>query len=331
MADAFTNTTTLANQVTTAYEQYAYFALRWELYFNRCADIKPTNQSHPGSVVQFNIHNDLAPAITPINETVDVDAVAISDSTVTLSLNEYGNAAITSARLRAYSYMPSVESNVANIVGYNAGLSLDCLARNPLVAGTNVAFGNLGAGPRNTLIATNTLKASDTRRAAARLRSANVQAFNGYYRGFMAPEVAVDFREETGAAGWRDPHTYSQPEQIWNGEVGVFEQIAWMETPRLTAANLATGQGGPGGFVDGGAAGGATGNFDVFPVLVMGQQALAKTWARRVSGPIPGVVLGNIVDKLKRFIPVGWYWLGGFGRFREASLQRIEVTTSMVR
>lgn len=330
MVDAYTNTTTLASQVTTAYEQLAYFALRPQLYFNNCADIKPTRQSHPGSTVQFNIHTDLAPAVTPLGETTDPDAVAVSDSTVTLSLNEYGNAAITSARVRGFSFL-IVSSNVANVIGFNAGLSFDCLARNPLVAGTNVAFGNLGAGPRNTLAATNSLKATDTRRAVARLASANVQDINGYYRGYMAPEVAVDFREETGTAGWRDPHTYSQPEQIWNGETGVFERVVWIETPRLTAANLATGQGGPGGFVDGGAAGGASGNFDVFPVLIMGQQALAKTWSSMVSAPMPQIVLGAVVDKLQRFAPVGWYWLGGFGRFREASLQRIEVTTTMVK
>ncbi len=330
MVDAFTNTTTLNDQVTTAYERLAYWPLRDELYFDRCADIKPTRQSHPGSTVQFTFHTDLAPAITPLSETVDVDAVALSDSTTTISLNEYGNAAISSARVRGFSFLV-VSNSVANAVGYNAGLSFDCLARNPMVAGTNVAFGNLGAGPRNTLAATNKLKAADVRRGVARLASANVQRLGGYYRGYLAPEVSVDLREETGAAAWRDPHTYSQPDQIWNGEIGVFEGAAWIETPRLTAANLATTQGGPGGFVDGGAAGGASGNFDVFPVILHGQQALAKTWSESVSAPMPQVVLGNVVDKLKRFVPVGWYWLGGFGRFREASLQRIEVTTDMVK
>lgn len=330
MGDAFTNTTTLNDQITTAYERLAYFALRPELYFDRCADIKPTRQSHPGATVQFTFHTDLAPAVTALTETTDVDAVAVSDSTTTLSLIEYGNAAITSARVRGLSFL-TVSNNVANVVGYNAGLSFDCLARNPLVAGTNVAFGNLGAGPRNTLAGTNLLKATDVRRAVARLASANVMRFGSYYRGYMAPEVSVDLREETGAAAWRDPHTYAQPEQIWNGEIGVFEGVAYVETPRLTAANLETAQGGAGGFVNGGAAGGASGNFDVFPVVIHGQQALAKTWSDSVSAAMPQIILGNVVDKLKRFVPIGWYWLGSFGRFREESLQRIEVTTAMVR
>lgn len=331
MADAFTNTTTLANQVTTAYEQYAYYALRDELYFDACASIKPVAQSHRGATVQFNIYQDLAPKVTVLSESVDVDAVAVSDSIVTVALNEYGNAALTTARVRGLSFL-MVSEDVANIIGYNGGISFDSLARNVLVAGTNVYFGNGAAGPRNTLAATNLLKAADVRRRVANLSSDNVQrVMNGYYKGFAAPEVLVDLREETGAASWRDPHTYSQPEQIWNGETGAFEGVSWIETPRLSAANLATGQGGPGGFVDGGAAGGGSGNFDVFPVLILGNQALAKTWSTLVSGPMPNTVLGEVTDKLRRFVPVGWYWLGGFGRFREQAIRRIEVTTSMVK
>jgi hypothetical protein len=83
--------------------------------------------------------------------------------------------------------------------------------------------------------------------------------------------------------------------------------------------------------VNGGAAGGASGNFDVFPVLILGNQALAKTWSSLVSSPMPNIVLGAIVDKLRRFVPVGWYWNGGYGRFREQAIRRIEVTTTMVK
>lgn len=331
MGDVFTDTSTLT-QATTAYERYSYFALRPELYFDRCASIRPTRQSHPGSAVLFNVIQDLAPAVTPIAENADINAVAVSDNEVTVSLNEYGNAAIVSARIRGFSYL-TVNMDVANAMGFNAGLSFDCLARNPLVAGTNVAFGDGTFANRAALTGASgaLLKAAAVRRAVARLATANVQRLGGYYRAFLAPEASVDLREETGGSGWRDPHIYAQPEQIWNGEIGVFEGAAYIETPRLSAVNLETNQGGPGGFVNGGAAGGAVGNFDAFPVIVLGNQALAKTWSSAVSGPQPEIVLGAVVDKLQRFVPIGWYWLGGFGRFREEAIQRIEVTTTMVK
>lgn len=323
MPDVFTDTTTLT-QATTAYERLSYFALRPELYFPAVADVKPTRQSHPGSAVLFNIYNDIAPAITPLSQTTDVDAVAVSDSEVTISLNEYGNAAITSARIRGFSYL-MVSSDVANVIGFNAGLSFDCLARNPLLAGTNVDYSQ-AATSRVTIAAGHTIQAADIRKAVANLTNNNVQRReNGLYRGYIAPDVEVDLRTETGAAAWRDPHTYSQPEQIWNGETGAFEGVAFVSTPRLHSPNLTAANGGPGGFVDGGVGG----TVDVYPTLIMGRQALAKTWSSAVSGPMPQIVLGAVVDKLQRFVPVGWYWLGGFGRFREAALYRIESSSSL--
>jgi hypothetical protein len=62
----------------------------------------------------------------------------------------------------------------------------------------------------------------------------------------------------------------------------------------------------------------------------MGRQALAK--AHSIvdgNGAFPKVVRGPIVDALERFHPMGWYWLGGYGRFREASLRRIEAASSI--
>jgi len=323
MVDTFTDTTQLT-QATTAYERLAYFALRPELYFPMVADVKPTRQSHPGSAVLFNIYNDMAPAITALSQNVDVDAVAITDNEVTVTLNEQGNAAITSARIRGFSYL-IVSSDVANVIGFNAGISFDCLARNPLLAGTNVRYGG-AATSRVTVAAGHIIDAADVRRAATDLTNRNAQRFpNSLYRAFIAPDVAYDLRSETGAAAWRDPHTYSQPEQIWNGETGAFEGFAFTETPRLNAPTLAAAQGGPGGFENGGVGG----TVDVYPSLFVGRQALAKAWSSAVSGPMPQVILGAVVDKLQRFVPVGWYWLGGFGRFREDAIVRFETSSSI--
>jgi hypothetical protein len=101
---AYTQTSSVSSD-TTAFEQLAYFALRSQPLFEMVADVKTTNQSHPGSAVQFNIYNDLAQATSALTETSDVTAVALSDSTVTVTLAEYGNAVITTAKLRGTSFL----------------------------------------------------------------------------------------------------------------------------------------------------------------------------------------------------------------------------------
>ena len=91
---------TLAAVVMAVGVTMAYFALRPELYFDAVADVQPTAQSMPGTSVQFTIVNDLAIAPSALTENYDVNTVALSDSTVNLTLAEYGNAVLTTAKLR---------------------------------------------------------------------------------------------------------------------------------------------------------------------------------------------------------------------------------------
>ena len=227
-----------------AYDRMAYFAYRPELYFDNVADVKPTAQSMPGASVQFTIVNDLAINTTPLSETTDVSAVALSDSVVSLTLQEYGNAVVTTAKLRGTSFL-DIDPVAANVVGYNAGVSLDTLARAALDSGTNVMYGSgLGAtsigqqaaSSRSAVGSQNTISSVDIRVARARLRSQNVPTFNGMYVGFIHPDLVADLQGETVGSsnimGWRAPHVYAQPGEIWNGELGAYEGVRWIETPR---------------------------------------------------------------------------------------------------
>ncbi len=315
MADAYTTTASVGlDQV--AYDKLAYFALRPELYFDTVADVQATNETDPGSSVVFTIVNDLAAATTPLSETVDVDAVALSDSNVTLTLAEYGNAVVTTKKLRATSFIP-VNPIVANVVGFNAGVSIDTVARNILQAGTNVRYATGGATDptsRVTVEADDKLTAHDVRHQRALLSAANVPRINGAYVSYIHGDVALDLTEETGAASWRDPHTYSAPEAIWNGEIGMFEGFRFIETPRAPV------------FTDAGAGG----TVDVYRTIFLGRQALAKAYSTAEDlGPFPKVDLGPVIDKLRRQQPVGWYWLGAYGIFRQAALRAVESASSI--
>jgi N4-gp56 family major capsid protein len=317
MPDAYTVTTS-GNTVQRAYELLMRKPLRQQLYFDRAAEVKPTNQSMAGKEVTFTIKTDMAVASTALNESVDVDAVALTDSQVTVPLVEYGNAAVTTAKLRGTSFA-SVDAEAAETVGFNAGESQDAIAVNVLRAGSNVRYATGGATDptaRNTIEPSDILTAHDVRVAATDLAASKVMRFSdGLYRAYLRPEVVIDLREETGAASWRDPHTYSQPGEIWNGTIGAFEGFSFIETPnpQLLVAD----------------AGSSTTLTDVFLSLFVGREALAKAWSSTVSGPNPQVVLGPAVDKLKRFHPVGWYWLAGYGRFREAAIRRVESSSSI--
>lgn len=312
MADAYTGVAAL-DYDQTAFNLLAYYALRPELYFDAVATVKPTQQSFNGAAVTFTIQSDLSAATTTLSESTDVSAVAMADSQVTLTLLEKGNAVLTTAAIRGTSFIP-LDPVVANVIGYNAGLSLDTIAGATLQAGTNVIYSG-GAAGRTTLIPTNVLVGNDIRNAVAALRRSNVQPIGGYYVGYIHPDVSYDMRGDSGLAGWLSPKVYSEPDDIWTGEIGVFNSVRFIETPRAPI------------FAD---AGSSTTNTDVYGTIIVGQEALAKAHSMSDgNGPLPTIVPGPVTDHLRRFVPMGWYWFGAYGVFRQAALRRIESASSI--
>lgn len=318
MAGETTTSSLSIDQV--AFDRLAYFALRSELLFDQAADIQPVAQAMPGSGVTFTIFADIAAATSTLNEVTDVTPTALSDSQVTVTLNEYGNAVVTTAKLRGTAFL-DVDAAAANIIGYNAGDSMDQVVREVLAGGSNVVYATGGSSTpssRTTVAAEDIIAADDVRKVVAQLRAANVATFNGSYMGFIHPDVSYDFRSATDAAAWRTPANYVNPEGIYNGEIGLFESVRFIETPRAKVFTNAS---------DGS---GSTGTVDVYCTHIMGRQALAKAFSTQDgNGAVPKIVRGNVTDYLMRLQPLGWYWLGGYGRFREASLRRIESASSI--
>lgn len=302
----------------TAYDLAMEYALRSSLVFRDTADVRATRQSMNGASVVFTITSDLSAATTALNESTDLTPVAMSDSQVTVTLSEYGNAVVTSAALRGQSFSIPYDAVVANVINYNAGLSFDTLTRDVLKAGSNVRYatgGTTDPTARNTVQPEDELAAHDVRRARVDLRGNNVAPFGAYYNAFIHPDVTIDLREETGSGSWRVPHEYASNQEIWNGEIGNFEGFRFIETDRAPI------------FAD---AGSSTTLTDVYATLFVGRQCLARAHSLADgNGPTPRVVMGPTTDTLNRFRPLGWYWQGGHARYREAAIRRVESSSSV--
>ena len=223
-------TTSSLDLSKAAYEMLAYYALRPELYYDALVEVQSTNSTNRGISVQFTIASDLAEATTALNESSDTTPVAMSDSYVVVTPLEYGNAVQLTSKLGATAFM-EVNPIAANIVGWNAGISTDGIARNAAGAGTQVAYAG-SATSRATVAKTSTIAGNDVRRAVATLRKQNVATFNGMYKGLIHPDASYDFRGATGGTNWSDPHVYSDPSGIYNGVIGNFQGVQFMETPR---------------------------------------------------------------------------------------------------
>jgi N4-gp56 family major capsid protein len=300
-----------AGLVQKAYDRLVEFALRSQPLLRSVADKRPARQSMPGSSIVFQIYNDMSKATTALSEQVDPDSVAIGTPTaVTVTLNEYGNAVLTTRKLQLMS-LAEVDPAIANIVAFNMADSIDEIVQTELRGGTNVIYASNASGTRATattnVTGAHTLKAADIRLAVAKLRAGKAVARKGsLYWCAIHPEVSHDLRAETGSGAWRLPHEYQSNAEIWAGEIGTFEGAYFIESPRLYNAT------------DGGS------SARVFRTLLAGQQALAEAVAEE-----PHVVIGNVTDKLMRLRPIGWYGVLGFKRYREEALYRIESSSSI--
>jgi len=313
---AYTGTGDVSSD-TAAFQQLAYFAFRSQPMYEMIADVRSTAQTHNGASVQFNIYDNMDQATSALTQDSDVTAVALGDSTVTVTLAEYGNAVITTAKLRGTSFL-NVDADAANIIGYNMVDSVDKLVSDVANAGTNVIYSTgSGALPtsRVTIADANTIDTATARQAVAELRGASAPGFeNGNYVGLIHPDVSYDLRALTAVTDVIQFQIRQEGAAVRNGSIGVFGGIEWIENPRAPILDDA----------------GATSTTNVYQTLVAGRQALAKAFSRAPGfGEDPSVVFGPVTDTLRRFHPVGWYHLVGHGIFRQAALRRIESSSSI--
>lgn len=300
---------TLGSQfVTKAYDLAVYPALRPELIFDQFATVRATNTTHRGGSVRFSFVNDISEQTTPLLENIDVDSVTLTSKALTVSMREYGTAVTNTALIRGTS-MISLDPLIAERVGYNAGLSVDTLARTALDAtsityddGSTATIGSVGDGSAD-------LSGDQLREGVARLRASNVRPLRGgNYVAVISPYQAQQLMSDTTDTGFRWMVGYAggagtAGNSVFMGEVGTYEGV------RLVVNNHLTDQG--------------TG-------YLMGAEALAKAFSTAPGfGPNPKTVVSPVVDKLRRFASVGWYHLVGYSVFRAEALLHIKTSSDL--
>jgi len=316
-----TTTSTMSNLVQTAYDKYIEFNLRSEPMFRKFADKRPVDVTNPGNTVVFQVYTDLSRATSALTQTEDPDAVQLSNTNrVNVTINEYGNAVITTEKL-ALESLSAIDPAVADMLSFNMRDSLDAIVWNKLTTLATGRYTGASSADESTLngedvsAATATsatyISAALARKGVARLRGANVSPRDGgFYTAFIHPDVSYDLRSEaqsSGSAVWQLPHTYTEAGvgNLWTGEIGIFDQIRYIETPRAESIS-------------------GSGTSKVYATVLLGKQALIEAVTYE-----PKTVIGPVTDKLMRFRPAGWKGLLGWNIFRKEARYVIKTKSSI--
>jgi N4-gp56 family major capsid protein len=311
---ALTDAAALNNLIETAYDTEVEFLNRNTPFFAELASKKVEKLAMPGDVITLSIHGDLAAATTPLTDGVDVTATALPDVTrVSLTLEEYGAAAVSTLRAHLTSFS-SVDSQKANQLARQMHITVDDLAQTALRAGTNVyreISGAISTAAATGILGTDKIRSPHVRLIKARLSSGNALPTRGeQYAAYIHGDVAHDLLAETGGVGWTDFHKYVGSTNVWRGEVGTYNGVAFIESPRCHVAREGSGSGGT--------------QIKVYKTYFMGQQALAYAAALE-----PQVVVSMQTDLLKRNFGLGWKAMLAFKVFRQTALYRLETTSSI--
>ena len=296
--------------VKQVFNRAALEAFRAENVFRRIADIKWDESAGPmpGNPVTFTVISAVAPAITPLSETAEPTPANISDTQKSVTLAEYGNAFKPSKKFRLTSFL-NLDLTITGEVTAHMEESVDIVARDVLVAGTNVLYGG-AATSRVTVAAGSTIVANNVRRARAFLGGKNTPPPPGspMFMSYIHPDVSYDLQAESGQQAWSAPHVYSDPAAMYTGELGALGGVRIVENANSTI------------FVNAGVGG----TVDVYVTLFCGRQALGEA-----VGEPQHVVIAGPFDDLQRFVSFGWYAMLGYGRIRENSLTRYETSSSI--
>ncbi|MDI6787546.1 MAG: N4-gp56 family major capsid protein, partial [Planctomycetota bacterium] len=131
---AVSSTLTITETIPRYYEKVLLDRLEAMLQFYEFADKKPIPQ-HAGKIITFTRYTNFAAQTTALTEGTTPTALQLSAANVTATLTQYGGWTNPTDFLSLIAIDDVTESSV-ELLGYNAGLSLDTLVRNVLSGGT---------------------------------------------------------------------------------------------------------------------------------------------------------------------------------------------------
>ena len=311
-----TNVTTdtgLSKEMKTFYSDYLIDMAEPNLVHDQFGQKHPIPKNG-GKIIEFRKYDSLPKALTPLTEGVTPNGQKLSMSVITSNVQQYGGYIELSDIL----LLTAIDNNLVQatkLLGSQAGRTLDTITREVLNGGTNVQYAEGQVTARNALVGgqasgNHYLTVDAVRRAVRFLKVMNAPKINGSYVGIIHPDVSYDLMIDPK---WVNVKTYSDPDGIYEGEIGKIEGVRFVETSEAKV------------FEGAGASG-----VDVYSTLILGADAYGVT--EITGGGLEHIVkqLGSAgtADPLNQRATAGWKATKTAERLVEQYMVRIETAST---
>ena len=263
-----------------------------------------------GNQIKFRRYSQLAAASTPLVEGVTPSGSALSVTDVTSTLVQYGDF-VTLTDLVSMTNQDPVVTEATDVLGDQAGTTIDQVRRDVLVAGSNVAYASAVA---DRLSLVNKLLAADLDKAIRFLKNQNAKymkegimasdkvgtsSVRKSFIGIVHPDVEYDLESITG---YKSVSDYGSQEGVIEDEIGSYKNIRFVSSTNAkiwTNATTATTAGYK-------ATGGGTN--DVYATLIIAAEAygLSPLSGEAMSTYVKPLGSAGAADPLNQRSTVGW-------------------------
>ena len=250
----------------------------------RYAQVRDIPRNSGTNVIKFRRYGSLTANTTALTEGVTPTGSQLSVTDITATVLYYGDYVTLTDKVQIETYDP-ILTETAEVLGEQAGDSIDQLCRDVIAAGTTVQYASTAVS-RVTVTAAMIMNRDEAKEAVRTLRGNNARVVSsmidpstGYNtvpvgKSFLAICSEYTAYDLDSATGWIPVEKYPNKSTVMEDEIGAISNVRFIETSNAKV------------FVGEGAAG-----VDVHATLIFGQNAYAIT---RISG----ATLRNIVKPL---------------------------------
>lgn len=305
------NTTTssgMTAEMKTFYSKYLIENAKPALVYDQFGQ-KHNIPKNGGKTIEFRKYSPLPKATTPLTEGVTPAGKALTVSTVTATVKQYGDFVPLTDML----LLTAIDNNLVqslDLLGAQAGATLDTVTREILMGGTSVQYAEGQVTSRATLTAEHKLTVKAVRLAARFLKKQNAPKIDGGYVAIIHPDIAYDIQDDPD---WKEWNKYTTSDKMFQGEIGKIANVRFVET---TEAKI---------FAKAGAS-----NQDVYATLVLGANAYGTTNIE--GGGLETIVKqlgsGGTEDPLNQRGTAGWKATKTAVRLVEQFMVRVETGSS---
>lgn len=296
-----TSRTQIPQEVNNFYDRSLLERVIPRFLYQKFAQIRDIPAGSGSNIIKFRRYGNLSAATTALSEGITPAGSQLSVTDITAQTAQYGDFVLITDVVD-YESPDKTLTETAQILGDQAGDTLDQLTRDVLAAGTAVYYGGVavartGVGASDlitlTLVqkAVRSLKNNNARKITSMIApNSNIATvpLNDCFVGIVHPNVGYTLKNLTG---WIPVEKYPAQRMVMDGEIGALDEVRFIES---TNGKIFTA--------------GGSGGIDVYATLILAANAYGVS---RISGQTMQNIVkplgsGGSADPLNQRQTSGW-------------------------